>query len=567
MRIIPIVFDWRTPYMATDAVTASLLTTPIGAGTVLDALRERLQAITREPVVVASAYADMAPYRQAMRAACGDEITVTTLENLEDVVNAASPGDWLLFADPLCFPLEPIAEGPVLARLAYSTSAIHLVSMSQNPGGMTDRVQFDRRGAVRGIRRFYDRRTWMFVSGVSCTLMPTSLFGTVRRELEISQSLTDFRRAIAACGVPARDVGINGTALNLRRETHLIRLSERTIIDALQPLGSHPTARIEPGARVSGPVVLHRDATIGADAIVIGPSVIGAGSRIDAGAVVAQCLIGENVIVPCGSVVAHRAVFGAPDSLDPPVHDFDDAAQSLALDDSRDTPRPRIYPVVKSFLDRAAAAIGLAILWPLLLLVAILIKLDSRGPVFYAELRETIGGRLFRCWKFRTMRVGAEAEQRQLAGRNQMDGPQFKINADPRITMVGRWLRKVSIDELPQLYNVLVGEMSLVGPRPSPFRENQICVPWRQARLSVRAGITGLWQVCREDRRRGDFHQWINYDVMYVRHLSFMVDLRILIATVITGGGAGRVPSSWIIRDGQAAAPQLEARARIGAQV
>jgi lipopolysaccharide/colanic/teichoic acid biosynthesis glycosyltransferase len=186
--------------------------------------------------------------------------------------------------------------------------------------------------------------------------------------------------------------------------------------------------------------------------------------------------------------------------------------------------------------------------------------------VFYAELRETIGGRLFRCWKFRTMRIGADAEQRRLADKNQMDGPQFKIHADPRITRLGRWLRKVSIDELPQLYNVLIGDMSLVGPRPSPFRENQICVPWRQARLSVRAGITGLWQVCREDRRKGDFHQWINYDVMYVRHLSFMVDLRIVIATVITGGGAGRVPASWVIRNTETpASPPSASRARLGA--
>jgi lipopolysaccharide/colanic/teichoic acid biosynthesis glycosyltransferase len=90
--------------------------------------------------------------------------------------------------------------------------------------------------------------------------------------------------------------------------------------------------------------------------------------------------------------------------------------------------------------------------------------------------------------------------------------------------------------------------MSLVGPRPSPFRENQICVPWRQGRLSVRAGITGLWQVCRDERTRGDFHQWIEYDTMYVRHMSWAVDLRIIMATVRTFGGARRVPYARIIR-------------------
>jgi lipopolysaccharide/colanic/teichoic acid biosynthesis glycosyltransferase len=533
--------------MATDVVSASLLTTPIGAGSLLCALHARLEAITREKLIVASAYADLPPYQRAIRAACGQVGATTTIENLEEALSASAPGDWLLFVDPLCFPVEPITAGPVLARIAHSCSAVHLVSMSQNPGGMTDRVQFDRRGGIRGIHRFYDRRTWMFVSGVSCTLLPASLFGTVRSELEVSQSLADFRRSIASCGVPARDVGIAGATLDLRREAHLLRLSERAIINVPVALQNHPTARIEPGARLTGPVVLHRGAFISADATVIGPAVIGAGTRIESGAVVAQCLIADDVTVPSGSVIAHRAVFGLPDTLAPPLDDFDDAAAALRLDEGPIDRRHRFYPLVKTMFDRSAAALGLAVLSPLLLAVAALIKLDSRGPVFYAELRETIGGRLFRCWKFRTMRVGAEAEQRELAMKNQMDGPQFKIHADPRITTLGRWLRKVSIDELPQLYNVLIGEMSLVGPRPSPFHENQICVPWRQARLSVRAGITGLWQVCREDRRNGDFHQWINYDVMYVRHLSFMVDLRILIATVITGGGAGRVPASWVI--------------------
>jgi lipopolysaccharide/colanic/teichoic acid biosynthesis glycosyltransferase len=187
------------------------------------------------------------------------------------------------------------------------------------------------------------------------------------------------------------------------------------------------------------------------------------------------------------------------------------------------------------------------VLSPLMALIALLIKLDSKGGVLYADLRETRAGTLFRCWKFRTMHSGASDVQRALLSSNEVDGPQFKIEGDPRITRVGRWLRKVSFDELPQLYNVLVGEMSLVGPRPSPFRENQICIPWRNARLSVRAGITGLWQVCRQERTTGDFHQWIYYDLLYAQHMSFWVDTKIVIATVLTCGGMGRVPVRWII--------------------
>jgi lipopolysaccharide/colanic/teichoic acid biosynthesis glycosyltransferase len=180
-------------------------------------------------------------------------------------------------------------------------------------------------------------------------------------------------------------------------------------------------------------------------------------------------------------------------------------------------------------------------------IIAVLIRLESRGPIFYGDLRETRGGRVFKCYKFRTMFVGAAARQRELMNANQMDGPQFKIDHDPRVTRVGRWLRAISFDEFPQLVNVVLGQMSLVGPRPSPFRENQLCVPWREARLSVRPGITGLWQVCRNRRGSGDFHQWISYDLQYVRHMSLLVDLKIIVATVVTLGGKSHVPLSWII--------------------
>jgi lipopolysaccharide/colanic/teichoic acid biosynthesis glycosyltransferase len=146
---------------------------------------------------------------------------------------------------------------------------------------------------------------------------------------------------------------------------------------------------------------------------------------------------------------------------------------------------------------------------------------------------------------------GADAQQRKLYSQNAVDGPQFKLPSDPRVTRIGHWLRKANIDELPQLFNVLLGQMSLVGPRPSPFRENQICVPWRNARLSVRPGITGLWQICRDRHSSADFHQWIYYDMLYVRHLSLWLDLKILVATVVTLGGKWNVPLAWMIPDTQ----------------
>ncbi|MBU0716751.1 MAG: sugar transferase, partial [Planctomycetes bacterium] len=191
---------------------------------------------------------------------------------------------------------------------------------------------------------------------------------------------------------------------------------------------------------------------------------------------------------------------------------------------------------------------GLVVLTPLLFVVAVLIKLDSPGPVFFAHRREGRGNKEFGCLKFRTMVVDAHRKQKELYDRNEVDGPQFKMSDDPRITRMGRVLRATNIDELPQLFNVLLGQMSLVGPRPSPFRENQVCVPWRRARLSVRPGITGLWQLCRDDRADGDFHQWIYYDLAYVRNLSGWLDSKILLATVLTGGGRVPLPVSWFVR-------------------
>jgi lipopolysaccharide/colanic/teichoic acid biosynthesis glycosyltransferase len=205
------------------------------------------------------------------------------------------------------------------------------------------------------------------------------------------------------------------------------------------------------------------------------------------------------------------------------------------------------YIELKCVVEAIIALAALVVLAPLLLLFAVLIALESRGGVFYPDERESRGGRTFRCLKFRTMFAGADTQQRRLYASNELDGPQFKLDHDPRVTKIGRFLRGASLDELPQLINVVRGEMSLIGPRPSPFRENQTCVPWRVGRLSVRPGITGLWQVCRHDRKAGDFHQWIYYDLLYVRHMSALLDLKILVATILTLGGRRPVPLAWLL--------------------
>ncbi len=172
-----------------------------------------------------------------------------------------------------------------------------------------------------------------------------------------------------------------------------------------------------------------------------------------------------------------------------------------------------------------AAGIPAAMLTPLIMLA---IYLEDGRPFLFGHVRETRNGREFRCWKFRTMYNNAEHMKASLVQKNQADGPQFFIENDPRITRVGHVLRKLNFDELPQFWNVFRGEMSVVGPRPSPFKENQYCPPWREARLSVRPGITGLWQVNRSREEGKDFQEWIDYDIQYVENVSWKLDLWIL---------------------------------------
>ena len=186
----------------------------------------------------------------------------------------------------------------------------------------------------------------------------------------------------------------------------------------------------------------------------------------------------------------------------------------------------------KRVFDIVFALIALSLTLPFYPFVMLAIYLEDGRPFFFPHQRETLGGRIFSCFKFRSMRRDAEAVKAYLAGENKADGPQFFIEDDPRLTRVGRTLRRTNIDELPQFINVLWGHMSVVGPRPSPFEENQFCPEWREARLSVRPGITGLWQVKRSRLEGMDFQEWIKYDVEYVENTGWKLDLWIIWKTI-----------------------------------
>jgi exopolysaccharide biosynthesis polyprenyl glycosylphosphotransferase len=193
----------------------------------------------------------------------------------------------------------------------------------------------------------------------------------------------------------------------------------------------------------------------------------------------------------------------------------------------------------KRVFDIMSSAVALWVLAPMLLIVAALVKLTSKGPVLFRQTRVGLHGRPFKMLKFRTMVENAEELKAELTQQNEMDGPVFKMKKDPRITSIGRVLRKFSIDELPQLINVLRGDMSVVGPRPPVPNEVARYEPWHRRRLSVRPGLTCIWQV--SGRNEISFEQWMYMDLQYIDTWSFSKDIGLILKTfpvVLTGRGA-----------------------------
>jgi exopolysaccharide biosynthesis polyprenyl glycosylphosphotransferase len=186
---------------------------------------------------------------------------------------------------------------------------------------------------------------------------------------------------------------------------------------------------------------------------------------------------------------------------------------------------------LKRMLDILGALVGLLLLTVLYPLIAVAIKLDSPGPVFFRQKRVGYNGRLFTCRKFRSMVASAEKQKLALSDRNEMNGALFKIRDDPRVTRVGRFLRRTSLDEFPQFWNVLVGEMSLVGTRPPTRDEVEQYENWHRRRISIKPGLTGLWQVSGRSQI-GNFDEIVRLDLKYIDNWSLWLDLKIILKTV-----------------------------------
>lgn len=537
----------------------SQLLCPAADSALVAELYDSVRAVTSHEPYVLPAFTPAPGYLERLQEQCAAIDGVLDREKFEDLLGRLDPSDALLFVSPACVPARPVDLRPLLSTTGGNVAVVtHLLAFGASTLGTKEYVQTGMEGRVRRIQRTFDPVTLPFPMGVIASRVPVSCF--LMAERIPFDSLMELRQAMTMRGLPSQDLPFHGECFDLGDEGGALALNEARL---LAGAGRHPGAAsdsaqavpargatVHETARVMGTVAIHADAVIESDAMVIGPSVIGAGARICSGAVVAQCVVLPGAHVPPLATVRHRVIVvrnrSESRSARPGQRRHASGPQRARAIPRSQVWRPN-YLQLKYTAEPLLAALLLVLISPVLLLLAILVRTTSEGPIFYGDGREGKDGKLFRCWKFRTMLTNANDMQRALKAQQQMDGPQFKMDHDPRITALGHWLRRLNVDELPQIWNVVRGEMSFVGPRPSPFRENQICVPWRHGRLSVRPGITGLWQVCRHDRALGDFHQWIHYDMLYVRNVSLLVDAKIFAYTILTMGGRRPVSLERVI--------------------
>jgi lipopolysaccharide/colanic/teichoic acid biosynthesis glycosyltransferase len=404
-------------------------------------------------------------------------------------------------------------------------------------------------GANRPAQRIPLDRDWPALTVISASALQKLT------NISLPQRLNQWPLVMLRAGLHIHGGGIVGKCFDLheREQIHeladaILRHRPHWLIESGKLTEKQPKVWVGRGVKIPrnaeliGPLAIGDDVEIGEDAVVVGPTVIGPRSRISPGVVVRRGFVPPDTEVGSGSIGLANVIQSSNHStvaLMPPRMAFERPIRLEKVIEAAGRPRPlsdfrhQAYIFTKRAMDIVGSLLFLAFTLPIFPLLAIAIKINSPGPVFYGHTRQGRGGKNFRCWKFRTMVINADEIKAGLMAQNEVDGPQFKIKRDPRIFWLGGWLRRLNIDEWPQFFNVLIGDMSIVGPRPSPDRENQMCPAWREARLSVRPGITGLWQVSRKREVETDFQEWIYYDVQYVKKQSLWLDIKILCKTAL----------------------------------
>lgn len=527
-----------------------VLDLPLPRGSLLDLHRERLAGASIDRIVVLDC--EGAPPRNGNGDSRAPRLDRSAWAAFLD---RAEPADLLLLVDARR--VQPYGDGlrSLLAPAADSPPVRHLLTNAAAHGAIEESAELADGGQLHRLRRRFHGVTHHGGSTVFATVLPA---GILRDALGAAPpDLAALRGCLSAAGVPSMDLLATVPAVDAARPAGVLELlehrfateSRRAETDAVRSPSPAawiaPDARVDASARLIGAVAVHAGAEVGPGCRIIGPSVIGPRARVEAGALLSRVCVWRGSRVAPGVQLADQIVAG--DAVLPPERAYSPFLTTPVGCPAAARPMGLVSRVCKRAADLVLSLCGLLLLSPLLLVVAALIKLTSPGPLFFGHEREGRDGRRFTCWKFRTMVPDAHARQRDLYAQNKVDGPQFKMDRDPRVTAIGDFLRKSNLDELPQLFNVVRGDMSLIGPRPSPFRENQLCMPWRKTRLAVQPGITGLWQVCRHDRGESDFYQWIYFDNLYVEHQSVRLDLAILFVTLATLGGRWPIPVDWLI--------------------
>lgn len=413
----------------------------------------------------------------------------------------------LMASDALClFRLRPL-----VVDLSWVSPDLMWIRLSDDRHrGYRERVIVDDAGRFERFARYYGERD---TRRERVALTPSRHVAEIFRS---SPSATiGWKRLREEIPRPQRwSQTVNGHTYDLRHDDEASRF-----VRNLTVLWPQPHASITRIHHVGGNVWADDDADVSDRADFIGAVWVGAGRSIQE----RDSLLGPAVLWDDPKRSTEAAVVDW-DDLEP--------SQSLTVPKVRPRHRSTLSRLGKRGFDIAFSLVALLLTLPIYPLVMLAIWLEDGRPFFFGHERETQGGRTFPCLKFRSMRKDAEQIKAQLVEENQADGPQFFMEHDPRLTRVGRVIRALQIDELPQFFNVLAGHMSVVGPRPSPYKENQYCPAWREARLSVPPGITGLWQVQRTRASGNDFQEWIRYDLEYVERASLWLDLWIIWRTV-----------------------------------